>query len=156
MSPGSVRARLSAVTVAALAAALVTPVVGTAAPSSAAPSASRPTPFRSPGRWWSSPARTARPTATRCCCPPARPSPWPTRSTPRPCRALQPAPLAVPGTSGDRELSGSLRSSALRRAVQTRTPLRVVEARTSERAPAPGPAAHTTYVAKVTNFGTVG
>jgi hypothetical protein len=56
--------------------------------------------------------------------------------------------LAVPG-------SGSGRGS-LRRAASSRTSLEVIDARVSPRAPSPGPVAHTTYVAKVTNFGAVG
>ncbi|HSU01120.1 MAG TPA: hypothetical protein VLK03_01105 [Nocardioides sp.] len=64
--------------------------------------------------------------------------------------------LAVPGAGSGRTLAGSVRASTLRRAAVAGTRLEVVDARVAAPAPAPGPAAHATYVAKVTNFGTIG
>ena len=64
--------------------------------------------------------------------------------------------VAVPGAGSRTTLTGSLRRTTLRRAAVSGTPLEVVRARVAERAPSPGPANHTTYVAKVTNFGTIG
>jgi hypothetical protein len=64
--------------------------------------------------------------------------------------------LAVPGTTGGTELTGSLRTSTLARAASARTPMRVVSSRTTSAAPAPAATNHATYVAKVTNFGAIG
>ena len=64
--------------------------------------------------------------------------------------------VAVPGAGSGTALTGSLRRTTLRRAAVSSTPLEVVRARVAEPAPSPGPANHTTYVAKVTNFGTIG
>ncbi|MDT0187247.1 hypothetical protein Q9S36_44390 [Microbacterium sp. ARD31] len=63
--------------------------------------------------------------------------------------------LAVPGVGTGARLTGSMRASTLRRAATSGTPMEVVDARTSEPAPSPGPTNHTTYVAKVTNFGPI-
>ena len=60
--------------------------------------------------------------------------------------------VAVAGPGYGRQLTGSLRTSTLRRAALSGTAVEVVSARVSPRAPAPGPVAHTTYVAKVTSF----
>ncbi|WP_210443298.1 hypothetical protein [Nocardioides sp. SYSU D00065] len=64
--------------------------------------------------------------------------------------------VAVPGEGSGRTLTGSLRASTLRRATQSAAPMEVVRARVAHPAPSPGPTNHTTYVAKVTNFGTIG
>ena len=64
--------------------------------------------------------------------------------------------VAVPGAGSGRVLTGSLRSRTLDRAAASGTPLTVVDARVAPGAPSPAPAGHTTYVAKVTNFGTIG
>lgn len=64
--------------------------------------------------------------------------------------------VVVPGAGSGTTLTGSLRAGTLRRAALSSTPLEVVRARVSNRAPSPGPSAHTTYVAKVTTFGTIG
>lgn len=64
--------------------------------------------------------------------------------------------LAVPGVGSGARLTGSQRGSALRRAASSGASLKVVTSRTSEPAPSPGPANHTTYVARVTNFGAIG
>lgn len=64
--------------------------------------------------------------------------------------------VSVPGTTGGLTLTGARRSSTLRRVVDARTPLAVVSSRVAAAAPSPGPVAHTTYVAKVTNFGAIG
>ncbi|MDR7254024.1 hypothetical protein J2X46_003014 [Nocardioides sp. BE266] len=63
--------------------------------------------------------------------------------------------VAVPGSGTGARLTGSLRGSALRRAAASGAPLKVVTSRTSAPAPSPGPANHTTYVARVTNFGPI-
>lgn len=60
--------------------------------------------------------------------------------------------IATPGAGSGTTLTGSLRSTELRRAASAGTPLEVVSARVAEPAPSPGPTSHTTYVAKVTNF----
>lgn len=64
--------------------------------------------------------------------------------------------VAAPGAGNGTTLTGSLRSSTLRRAASSGTPLEVVSARVAQPAPPPGPTNHTTYVAKVTNFGAIG
>lgn len=64
--------------------------------------------------------------------------------------------VAAPGAGSGTRLTGSLRASTLRRAASSGTPLEVVSARVAEPAPSPGPVNHTTYVAKVTNFGAIG
>ncbi|WP_374458190.1 hypothetical protein [Nocardioides sp.] len=64
--------------------------------------------------------------------------------------------VAVPGTGSGARLTGSMRATTLRRAATSGTPMKVVSARTSAPAPSPGPTNHTTYVAKVTNFGAIG
>ena len=61
--------------------------------------------------------------------------------------------VAAPGVGGGRTLTGSLRSRTLARAASSGTPLTVVDARVAQREPSPGPAAHTTYVARVTSWG---
>ena len=61
--------------------------------------------------------------------------------------------VAVPGAGSGRVLTGSLRSRTLGRAAASGTPLAVVDARVAPAAPSPGPAAHTTYVARVVNWG---
>lgn len=63
--------------------------------------------------------------------------------------------VAVPGTGTGRRLTGPLRAGTLRRAASSSTPLKVLGARVAEPAPSPGPTQHTTYVAKVTNFGPI-
>lgn len=64
--------------------------------------------------------------------------------------------LAVPGVGSGAALTGARRTTTLRRAISASTPLEVVDARVASPAPSPGPTTHSTYVAKVTNFGTVG
>ena len=62
--------------------------------------------------------------------------------------------VAAPGVGSGRTLTGSLRARTLARATSSGTPLTVVESRVAERAPSPaGVAAHTTYVARVVNWG---
>lgn len=63
--------------------------------------------------------------------------------------------VAVPGAGSGARLTGSSRTSTLRRASASRTPLEVVDSRVSEPAPSPGPTTHSTYVAKVTNYGEI-
>ena len=63
--------------------------------------------------------------------------------------------VTAPGAGSGTTLTGSQRSSTLRRAASSGTPLEVVSARVAEPAPSPGPSNHTTYVAKVTNFGAI-
>ena len=63
--------------------------------------------------------------------------------------------LAVPGTTSARLLEGAGRSAALARA-QSLGGLLVRESRVISPRPAAGPTHHTTYVAKVTNFGAIG
>jgi hypothetical protein len=63
--------------------------------------------------------------------------------------------VTAAGVGSGRTLTGSLRSRTLARAASTGTPLTVVDSRVIERAPSPaGVAAHTTYVARVVNWGT--
>ncbi len=61
--------------------------------------------------------------------------------------------VAAPGVGSGRTLTGSLRSRTLARASSSGIPLTVVDSRVAPRAPAPGPTAHATYVARVTNWG---
>ncbi|GAA5119754.1 hypothetical protein GCM10023339_34030 [Alloalcanivorax gelatiniphagus] len=63
--------------------------------------------------------------------------------------------LAVPGAGSGRTLTGSARTATLREASAEQTALPVLEAQVAEPGPAPGVTTHATYVARVTNFGSV-
>lgn len=149
MAPPPVRARLTMAVVAAVTAALATPVPSTAAP------AGSPDTVDVTGTLVVLAGEDGTPDRYSVLLPSGRTVPLAGEVDAEPLSRFT-GTLAVPGTSGDRELTGSARESALRRATTARTPMKVLASRTAERAPAPGPSAHSTYVAKITNFGTVG
>ncbi|CAM3778070.1 hypothetical protein [Nocardioides zeicaulis] len=149
MAPRLARARLTTAVVAAVTAALATPVPSTAAP------AGSPDTVEVTGTLVVLAGEDGTPDRYSVLLPSGRSVALSGAVDAEPLSRFT-GTLAVPGTSGDRQLTGAPRASALRRASTAGTPMRVLEARTSERAPAPGPSAHTTYVAKITNFGTIG
>ncbi|RYC13763.1 hypothetical protein [Nocardioides zhouii] len=61
--------------------------------------------------------------------------------------------VALPGAGSGRTLTGSLRSRTLARAASSGTPLTVVDSRVAARAPSAAATAHTTYVARIVNWG---
>lgn len=61
--------------------------------------------------------------------------------------------LEVPASEGGETLTGGRRTNALRDAETSHEALVVRDSGTSAPRPAPGPAAHTTYIAKLTNLG---
>lgn len=141
MSLKAVRARVTVATAAAVTAALLTPTQGGAA----APSGAARTTVEVSGTVLVTAGEDGDPDRYSLLLPSGRSIELADGFTAEPLSRFV-GTVAVPGSP----------EGALRRAASSGTPMRVVTARTSSPAPSPGPANHTTYVAKVTNFGAIG
>jgi hypothetical protein len=150
MSLKAVRARITAGTAVALAAALLTPTQGGAA---AAPGASRTT-LEASGTVLVTAGEDGDDDRYSLLLPSGRTVELADGFSAEPLSAFA-GTLAVPGVGTGARLTGSMRASTLRRAATSGTRLEVVTSRTSQPAPSPGPTTHSTYVAKVTNFGPI-
>lgn len=150
MSLKAVRARVTVATAAAVAAALLTPTQGAAAPSGGAPATVEVT-----GTVLVTAGEDGDADRYSLLLPSGRIVELADGFTAEPLSSFA-GTLAAPGAGTGARLTGSLRATTLRRAATSGTPMKVVDARVSAPAPSPGPTNHTTYVARVTNFGAIG